>query len=115
MENICLYPAGHTAALGSAVQFLKDAGCRVSHVPEEATHLLLPIPSIDTEGSILGGGPLTGILCQLPKDITVIGGNLDHPSLTGYNTIDLLQDAHYLAQNAAITADFFIFNPPINK
>lgn len=104
MENICFYPAGHTAALGSAIQFLKDAGYRVSHVPGEATHLLLPVPSIDTEGSILGGGPLAGTLCQLPRDITVIGGNLHHPALAGYNTWDLLKNADYLSQNAHITA-----------
>ena len=104
MENICFYPAGHTAALSSAVQFLKEAGYRVSHVPGEATHLLLPVPSIDTEGSVLGGGPLSGILSRLPDDITVIGGNLNHPALAGYTTWDLLQDPGYTAQNAHITA-----------
>lgn len=104
MENICFYPAGHTAALRSAVQFLKEAGCQISHDPGEATHLLLPVPSIDTEGSILGGGPLAGILSQLPRDITVIGGNLNHPMLSGYRTWDLLQDGDYVAQNARITA-----------
>jgi dipicolinate synthase subunit A len=104
MENICFYPAGHTAALSSAVQFLKDSGCRVSRTPEDATHLLLPVPSIDAEGSILGGGPLTGILSQLPKDITIIGGNLNHPILSSYTTWDLLQNPGYVARNAHITA-----------
>ena len=52
----------------------------------------------------MGGGDLTEILDQLPKDITIIGGNLRHPKLTAYNTIDLLQDPIYLAKNASITA-----------
>jgi dipicolinate synthase subunit A len=40
----------------------------------------------------------------LPKNIVVIGGNLDRPELDYYTTIDLLQDANYLALNAKITA-----------
>ncbi len=44
------------------------------------------------------------ILSALPQDITVIGGNLNHPALTGYKTVDLLQDAVYVSENADITA-----------
>ena len=36
--------------------------------------------------------------------MTVVGGNLNHPALKGYPVLDLLTDAGYLAQNAAITA-----------
>lgn len=101
LKRICFYPAGHTAALGSAVEVLKKAGCRFADTAREATHLLLPVPSIDSDGCIFGGGPLDALLQQLPQDITVIGGNLDLP---GYRVWDLLKDPDYLAKNAHITA-----------
>ena len=41
-------------------------------------------------------------LCR--PDVAVIGGNLNHPALKGYQTIDLLKDPFYVTQNAAITA-----------
>lgn len=71
----------------------------------DVSHLLLPIPSFEADGRIRGGGILEHILADLPEDITVVGGNLHHTALSGYRTIDLLQDGRYLAQNAAITAD----------
>ena len=43
-------------------------------------------------------------LGMLPPGITVIGGNLDCSELAGYPVVDLLRDAQYVAQNAAITA-----------
>lgn len=101
MKRICFYPAGHTAALRSAVEVLKKAGCRFASSAREATHLLLPVPSLDGDGCVIGGGPLDALLEQVPKDITVIGGNLNLP---GYRVWDLLQDPDYLAQNAQITA-----------
>jgi dipicolinate synthase subunit A len=70
----------------------------------KVTHLLLPIPSFAPDGSIRGGGNLETILSVLPKDVTVIGGNLQHPALDGYETLDLLQDAIYVSENASITA-----------
>lgn len=101
MKRICFYPAGHTAALGSAVEVLKEEGFRFSDTFLDATHLLLPVPSVDSDGCVIGGGPLDGLLEKLPKDITVVGGNLHLP---GYRVWDLLQDPEYLAQNAYITA-----------
>lgn len=101
MKRICFYPAGHTAALGSAVAVLKEAGFRFSDNAADATHLLLPVPSLDADGCIIGGGPLEEVLKTLPKDITVIGGNLNLP---GYRVWDLLKDPDYLAYNAQITA-----------
>lgn len=44
------------------------------------------------------------VLTALPPGITVLGGNLSAAPLTGYKTIDLLQDPLYLAENADITA-----------
>ena len=70
----------------------------------QTTHLLLPVPSFNPDGSIRGGGDLEGILSVLPKNITVIGGNLNHTLLSAYQTIDLLQNPIYVAENADITA-----------
>jgi dipicolinate synthase subunit A len=41
----------------------------------------------------------------VPKNITVIGGNLNQELWGDYRTEDLLKDPYYLAKNAAITAD----------
>lgn len=106
MNHGILCTAGNTAALRFARQQLYDRGMTVTDLPApDVTHLLLPVPSFEADGRIKGGGILEHILADLPENITVIGGNLQHPALTGYNTIDLLQDAQYLAKNAAITAD----------
>ncbi len=76
----------------------------VSEPCEQVTHLLLPVPSFGPDGGIVGGGNLSTLLSLLPKDITVIGGNLDRPELDYYTCVDLLQDESYLALNANITA-----------
>ena len=99
-----MYPAGHTAALTCAKKVLACAGFLLTDDPTQATHLLLPVPSLDGEGTVIGGAPLETLLEQLPKDITVIGGNLNHPALANYRTIDLLRDPYYVSENACITA-----------
>ena len=82
----------------------------IKHLPvypapdNNITHLLLPIPSFNQDGSIRGGGDLQSILSVLPQNITVIGGNLTHPALIHYQTLDLLQDPIYISENADITA-----------
>lgn len=106
MNGIILYPAGNNPALRFACRELLDEGFSVVSAPApDVTHLLLPIPSFEADGRIRGGGILEHILADLPENITVIGGNLTHPSLQGYRTIDLLKDPYYVAQNAHITAD----------
>ena len=106
MNSTILYPVGNTAALRFAQQELQALGiCVVSAPAPDVTHLLLPIPSFEADGRIRGGGILEHLLAKLPETVTVIGGNLDHPSLIGYHTMDLLTDPDYLAENAAITAD----------
>lgn len=106
MNNAIIYTAGNTAALRVARQQLYDRGINITDTPApDVTHLLLPVPSFEADGRIKGGGVLEHILADLPESITVIGGNLQHPGLAGYKTVDLLSDAYYLAQNAAITAD----------
>lgn len=100
------YPVGDTGALHYAKQFLISHGwhCAASPGPD-VTHVLLPAPSFSSDGRIQGGFNPWHLLSDLSDNVTVIGGNLNHPSLHGYQTIDLLQDPIYLAENAAITAD----------
>ena len=106
MNNTVLHLAGSTAALRFAEQDLADRGYALSPEPSEAvTHLLLPVPSFDPSGSIKGGGNIEDILKLLPKNITIIGGNLGNTALCAGKRIDLLQDSIYLAENAAITAE----------
>ncbi len=106
MNNIVICGAGGGSAVAYALQELAQRGIRIASKPAaDATHLLLPVPSFEADGRIRGGGVLEHILADLPPNVTVIGGKLDHPALQGYRTLDLLQDGHYLAKNAAITAD----------
>ena len=100
-----LYPAGRSEALSHACTFLAKTGCSIQASPTcETTHLLLPVPSFESPDHIKGGGTLSELLADLPKDITVVGGNLSCHELEGYNTLDLLKDPYYVAQNASITA-----------
>lgn len=105
MKQKTFYIVSSSAALRFTGNFLADQGIHVVTSPgPDVTHLLLPVPSFSEDGRIRGGNLLEHILAELPDTVTVIGGNLTHPILKGYRTIDLLQDAGYLADNAAITA-----------
>jgi len=105
MNRPVFYSGGSSAALTYAARFLKDHGWEETALPSSSvTHLLLPVPSFDADGKIKGGVALEKILPQLPKDVTVIGGNLKHAALKSYRTTDLLLDTSYLAVNADITA-----------
>ena len=105
MDEIIIYAAGYTPAMGYCIQTLKKEGYTIVSEPNmQITHLLLPVPSFSPDGSIIGGGNLRTLLTLLPRNITVIGGNLDCPELVDYKAVDLLQDEMYLAMNAQITA-----------
>lgn len=105
MNELIFYCAGSSRALYYAAAFLMEEGAVFLPCPDHTvTHLLLPVPSFDADGSIKGGGDLSDILTKLPKTVTVIGGNLRRPELDGYETVDLLEDPWYLARNANITA-----------
>ena len=82
-----------------AAEELEKWGVSVADAPSmDVTHLLLSVPcKMET-------GELRGLLAQLPKSITVLGGNLDREELVGYRCADLLKDERYLAENAMITA-----------
>lgn len=106
MEQICLYPVGSSAGCRAGVRLLSRAGIRiVDHPSPELTHLLLDVPAFLADGRLRGGGEIEGILEMLPEDVCIIGGQLQHPALAGYEIMDLLKDEEYLAGNAAITAD----------
>lgn len=105
MNDLIFYCAGSSRALYYAAAFLMEEGAVFVPCPDHTvTHLLLPVPSFEADGSIKGGGDLSEILSALPKTVTVIGGNLRHPELDPYETLDLLEDPWYLARNANITA-----------
>lgn len=105
MSEFIFYCAGNSRALYYAAAFLMEEGAIFVPCPDHTvTHLLLPVPSFEADGSIKGGGDLTEILSKLPKTVTVIGGNLHRPELDAYEIVDLLEDPWYLARNANITA-----------
>lgn len=105
MNGQIFYTAGRTDALQFAQAKLRELGCVFAHQPDDSvTHLLLDVPSLDPDGTLRGGGSLEEICEKLPEGVTVCGGNLSTPVLTGYKTVDLLKDPLYLAENADITA-----------
>lgn len=102
MDNRLVYPVGTTDAIRHAAKCLPLP--LTDHPSPDITHLLLDVPSFRADGLLRDGSDGKTILERLPDHITVIGGNLDHPILAGYDTMDLLKDADYQAQNASITA-----------
>ena len=106
MKPMLVYPIAATEAVRYAVQNLVEADIPiVDHPTPDVTHLLLDIPSFTENGNLRSGKEITQYLQMLPSDITIVGGNLNHPALSEYRTVDFLQDSRYLAMNAAITAD----------
>lgn len=97
MNKIVFATYGHSPALQHARNCLEGWGYQMTREPEQATHLLLPVPSFEADGTVKGGGTLP----ELPARVTVLGGNLQ--SYSGAK-IDFLQDKYYLEENAAITA-----------
>lgn len=105
MKKSLFFCAGNNMSTKFTQDFLAHRGIEFTQQPEpDVTHLMLPIPSFESDGRIRGGGVLEHHLADLPQNVTVIGGNLHHPSLQGYHKIDLLQNADFLAKNCAITA-----------
>lgn len=84
MTEIRFATYGHSPALRHARNVLEGWGYNFAENTEDATHLLLPVPTRED-------------LPPVPQGVTVFGGNTD----VG---IDLLKDPYYLQENAAITA-----------
>lgn len=102
MKKISFCTYGNTPALRHARNRLESWGYEVLPDPAPtASHLLLPVPTFDTESNVKGGGKLEDILPLLGENITVFGGNLD---TLVQNKVDFLKDEYYLTENAAITA-----------
>ena len=105
MNSLKFYAAGHSDALDYATAALKKKGCQFALQPDTSvTHLLLGVPSFDDSGMLKGREDINVLLKELSPHIKVMGGNLQHPALQDYATVDLLQDSLYLAENARITA-----------
>lgn len=106
MTHTLIYPAGITDSCICAAEDLRKLGFSITDHPEpEITHLLLDIPSFRPDGLLRDGTDPEKLLSMLPRDVTVAGGNLNHPTLTNQPKMDFLKDDLYLARNAAITAD----------
>ena len=101
LKPISIYITGRSPALAHARPALAPY---LTNDPAAATHLLLPVPSFEPGGNIKGGIALDDVLALCQPDVAVIGGNLNHPALEGYTTVDLLKDPFYVTENAAITA-----------
>lgn len=93
MNGITVFPATDAPAVRFAADFLEERGVAIVRSAEEpATHWLLPVPTP------------AELLKKIPPEVTVIGGKLDSLPDT-YRRLDLLKSEHYLAKNAALTAD----------
>ena len=101
-----IFQAGSTRACRYAGSCLRNLGLSVTDTPgPDVRYLLLDIPSFGPDGMLRGGGDVGKILSQFPRDVMVCGGNLIHPALDGYETVDFLKDEVYLCENAYITAE----------
>ena len=97
MKKILFMTYGHSPALSHARNQLESWGYPLTNNPYKASHVLLPVPSLEENGNVKGAGPLP----DLQEQVWLFGGNLP---LCRKRTVDLLQDEHYLQENAAITA-----------
>ena len=105
MSKYIFYPANRAPVLQATVEALKCRGYGVvEHPCESVTHLILNVPSFDSEGNPKCGGNLEELLAHLPKNLIIVGGNIPEDRFPGYRVLDLLKDPQYLADNAAITA-----------
>lgn len=105
MSKYIFYPANRSAAVLAAAEHLKTKGYGIVSRPcESATHLILPVPSFDSEGNLKGGSDPDSLLAQLPTQVTVVGGKIPKDRFPGHPVMDLLEDEQYLADNAALSA-----------
>lgn len=100
-----IFCAGTTPAVRYAREHLKFLGFPVSDSLQWNTgHLLLDVPSFRAGSSFSNEENIDTFLSSLPPGIRIWGGNLQHPSLKRFRTVDLLQIESYLFRNAAITS-----------
>lgn len=105
MYGPIFYTAGRTDAMNHAEAILRRQGCQFASKPDlSVTHLLLGVPAFETDGSLKGGGFLEDVLPSLSPQVKIYGGMLEGHISQALQTIDLLQDPFYVAENAQITA-----------
>ena len=98
-----MYCAGKTPALITARRILSQKGISFDDSPGwNIRHLLFDVPSF--RPGLWSDNALETLLASLPHNVTIWGGNLRHPALESWHTVDLLQDESYLQGNADITA-----------
>ena len=106
MDETLIFPAGSTQGCRFAADYLERFGYDLAKKPgEHVRYLLLDVPSFSADGRLRGGGDIRSILSVLPQNIMICGGNLSHPALEDYETVDFLKDEAYLCDNAYITAE----------
>lgn len=105
MYGPIFYTAGRTDAMNHAEAILRKQGCQFASKPDlSVTHLLLGVPAFETDGSLKGGGFLEDTLPSLSPQVKIYGGMLEGHISQALQTVDLLQDPFYVAENAQITA-----------
>lgn len=106
MVKDVIYLAGSTPALHFAKNYLRTIGLNIAEDPQgDVQHLVLDVPSFNPNGDLKDGRNIGNLLQPLSRGITISGGNLQHPDLLGYKSVDFLQDDIYLCENAYITAE----------
>ena len=100
MYGPIFYTAGCTDALVRAEAVLHSQGCQFASEPDLCvTHLLLDVPSFRDDGMLKSGISPDALSPQVKIYGGLLGGRLSE-----YQTVDLLDDPFYTAENARITA-----------
>lgn len=106
MNKRSFYCAGSSPGILYAKQFLTEQGVLFTDSPgQDTSYVLMDVPSFQGNGVFRGVIPPDQLVTDLSSDTLLIGGNLAHPEFDTFQSIDLLQDEHYLCANASITAD----------
>ena len=104
MYGPIFYRAGCSEALQRTENILRSQGCQFALEPEfSVTHLLLDVPSFREDGMLKSGVSADALLPAFSPQVKIYGGLLGG-RLPEYQTVDLLDDPFYTAENARITA-----------
>ena len=104
MYGPIFYRAGCSEALQRTENILRSQGCQFALEPElSVTHLLLDVPSFREDGMLKSGVSADALLPAFSPQVKIYGGLLGG-RLPEYQTVDLLNDPFYTAENARITA-----------
>ena len=105
MYGPIFYTAGCTDALIRTETILRSQGCQFASEPNLCvTHLLLDVPSFREDGRLKCGISPDALLPSFSPQVKIYGGLLSGKLPMEYQTVDLLADPFYTAENARITA-----------